>query len=55
MTQLTYSERARDDLLEIAGYLSGKNRQAARRIINEIRDRCRAVARQPGTHSARQP
>lgn len=43
-----YSPQAKTDLREIATYLASRDTAAARRVIGDLRERCRLLARQPG-------
>ena len=43
-----YSPQAKTDLREIATYLASRDTAEARRVIGDLRERCRLLARQPG-------
>lgn len=53
MRQPFYSPSAKSDLREIAVYIAARNEPAAKRIISEIRQRCRTLAKRPGLGASR--
>lgn len=48
MTRSRYTPQAARDLGEIADYISARDPTAAGRVVEEIRQRCRALADMPG-------
>lgn len=51
--QLEFAEWARKDLLEIARYIARDNPQRARCFVNELRQQCALLVKQPGLGVAR--
>jgi toxin ParE1/3/4 len=54
MARLTITVLARADLTEIRDYIARDNPTAARRLIERLRDKARAVAESPGIGRSRE-
>src|SRR3954466_15175904 len=54
MARLTITTLARADLTEIRDYIARDNPTAARRLIERLRDRARALAETPGIGRSRE-
>ena len=54
MTQVTFSAKARQDLLEIGDYIAKDSRENARRFVGKLIEQCQRIAASPMGYVSRE-